>query len=171
VNLWWSIYPQSFRRVFVRAFTTGLHDASLYGRVKESTWRRALLSLRDSVSACPACGAATFYDRERPDQQCWGCHRQLPVPPRLELPGGTLVLAEGAEVTSHHLYRDRGYRKVCAVVEQHPGRPGRVVLRNVSDQTWTVAPDGESPKRCAPSVRVSVRPMLIDFGGAQGQIR
>jgi DNA-binding helix-hairpin-helix protein with protein kinase domain len=171
VNLWWSLYPQSFRRVFVRAFTTGLHDASLYGRVKESTWRRALLTLHDSVTACPACGAATFYDRERPDQQCWGCHRYLPPPPRIELPGGTLVLSEGAEVTSHHLFRDRGYRKTCAVVEQHPGRPGRVVLRNVSDQTWTVAPDGETPKRAAPSVRVSVRPMLIDFGGAQGQIR
>jgi eukaryotic-like serine/threonine-protein kinase len=77
VNLWWSIYPQSFRRVFERAFTTGLHDASLYGRVKESTWRRALLSLQDNVSTCPGCGAAVFYDPERPDQRCWSC-RQPP---------------------------------------------------------------------------------------------
>ncbi len=170
VNLWWSIYPLSFRRVFIRAFTVGLHDASLYGRVKESSWRRALLSLSDSVSSCPGCGAATFYDPEQPGQRCWGCHQPLPVPPRLELPGGTLVLSDGAVLTSHHLRRDRGYRKTCAVVEQHPGRPGRVVLRNLTDKTWTVAPEGEQPKRVAPSVRLGVRPMLIDFGDVQGRI-
>jgi eukaryotic-like serine/threonine-protein kinase len=170
VSLWWSIYPQSFRRVFIRAFTVGLHDASLYGRVKEGTWRRALLGLHDSVSACPGCGAAAFYDQERPDQRCWSCRKILPVPPRLEMPGGTLVLSEGAVVTNHHLYRDRGYRSICAAVEQHPGRPGRVVLRNMSEKIWTVVPEGEEAKRVAPSVRVAVRPMLIDFGDAQGRI-
>ena len=77
---WWPIYPQQFRRVFTQAFTMGLHEASLPGRVTESTWRRALLSLHDSVAPCPACGAAAFYDQERPDQRCWGCHQPLPVP-------------------------------------------------------------------------------------------
>jgi hypothetical protein len=86
------------------------------------------------------------------------------------MPGGTLVLSEGAVVTSHHLHRDRGYRNICAVVEQHPGRPGRVVLRNMTEKIWTVMPEGEEPKRVAPSVRLGVRPMLIDFGDAQGRI-
>ncbi|HEY0933168.1 MAG TPA: hypothetical protein VGD91_05420 [Trebonia sp.] len=171
VNLWWSIYPLSFRRVFVRAFTVGLHDASLYGRVKEGTWRRALISLQDSVSSCPGCGAATFDDPERPDQRCWGCHQPLPRPPRLEVPGGVLVLSEGAVLNTHHLYRDRGYRTARAAVEQHPGRPGRVVLRNLSEQTWTVVPEGEEPKRVAPGMRLAVRPMLIDFGDVQGRIQ
>jgi eukaryotic-like serine/threonine-protein kinase len=170
VNLWWSIYPLSFRRIFIQAFTVGLREASLSGRVIESTWRRALLSLHDSVAPCPGCGAAAFYDQERPDQRCWGCHQPLPVPPRLEMPGGTLVLSEGATVTSHHLYRDRGYRQTQAMVEAHPGRPGRVVLRNLTDKTWTVAPEGEAPRRVAPSMRLGVRPMTIDFGGVQGRI-
>jgi DNA-binding helix-hairpin-helix protein with protein kinase domain len=170
VGLWWSIYPLSFRRIFTRAFTVGLHDATLYGRVKEGTWRRALLILHDSVAACPNCGAAIFYDSERPDQPCWGCRQPLPVPPRLEVPGGNLVLSEGAELTSHHLHRDRDYRKVLAVVERHPGRPDQVVLRNRMDRTWTVAPDGEDPKAVAPSLRLAVRPMRIDFGGVQGRI-
>ena len=74
---------------------------------------------------CPGCGAAAFYDQERPDQRCWSCHQTLPVPPRLEMPGGTLVLSEGAVVTSHHLYRDRGYRSICAAVERiRAGRAG-----------------------------------------------
>ena len=161
VNLWWSLYPQSFRRVFTRAFTVGLHDASLYGRVKEGTWRRALLSLHDSVSSCPNCGYATFYDSERPDRPCWNCHRTLPVPPRLELPGGTLVLSEGATVTSHHLNRDRGYSKTCAVVEPHPGRPGRVVLRNLTGQDLDGRPGRRaSEARCAE--RAARRPADAD---------
>jgi hypothetical protein len=45
-----------------------------------------------------------------------------------------------------------------------------VVLRNLTDRTWTVVPDGEEPKRVAPNQRLGVRPMRIDFGPARGQI-
>ena len=58
---WWPIYPEQCRRVFTRAFTAGLHDASLNGRVTEGTWRRVLVGLHDCVCGCPACGAALFY--------------------------------------------------------------------------------------------------------------
>lgn len=47
-----------------------------------------------------------------------------PFPPLLQAPGGTLVLAEGAIVTSHHLNRDRDHHAACAAIEPHPGRPG-----------------------------------------------
>ena len=80
---WWPIYPEQCRRVFTRAFTAGLHDPSLNGRVTEGTWRR---------------------------------------------------------------------------------------VRNLTDRTWTVVPDGEEPKRVAPDQRLGVRPMRIDFGPARGQI-
>jgi hypothetical protein len=95
----------------------------------------------------------------------------VPPPPRLTTPGGALVLAEGARLTSHHLSRDRDYRTACAVVEPHPGRPGRVLMRNLTARTWTVLADGEEAKRVVPGQRLGVRPMVIDFGGAQGQIR
>jgi eukaryotic-like serine/threonine-protein kinase len=154
----------------VQAFTTGLHDASLHGRVTEGTWRRSLLRLHDSVAACPLCGAAVFYDHEHPAKRCWDCDGMLPVPPVLKLPAGSVVLAEGAVVTSHHLHRDRDYHTARAVVEPHPGRPGRVVLRNLTDKTWVVVPDGEEPKAVVPGQRLGVRPMAIDFRGVHGQI-
>ena len=122
--IWWPIYPQQFRGVFTRAFTTGLHDASLYGRVTEGTWRRALLRLNDSVSTCPQCRAAVFFDSEQSAQRCWDCGAALPVPPRLYLPGGALVLTEGALVTRHHLYRDREYRAAPGSSGTAPA-PGR----------------------------------------------
>jgi DNA-binding helix-hairpin-helix protein with protein kinase domain len=170
VVTWWAIYPQECRRVFTQAFTAGLHDASLNGRVTEGTWRRVLLSLHDYVFGCPCCGAAVFFDPERPRQPCWHCAVPPPVPLKLKLPGSLLVLSEGATVTSHHLHRDHDYRTACAVVEPHPGRPGRVVLRNLTDKVWTVVPDGEEPKRVGPSQRLGVRPLRIDFGSARGQI-
>ena len=167
---WWPIYPKQCRRVFTRAFTAGLHDASLNGRVTEGTWRRVLLGLHDCVCGCPACGAALFYDPEQAGPCCWNCSAPLPVPVTLKVRGSLLVLSEGAVLTSHHLNRDRDYRTACAVVEPGPRQPGRVVLRNLTDRTWTVVPDGEEPKRVAPNQRLGVRPMRIDFGPARGQI-
>ena len=168
---WWPIYPEQCRRVFTRAFTAGLHDASLNGRVTEGTWRRVLLGLHDCVCCCPACDAALFYDPEQAGPCCWNCSAPLPVPVTLKLRGSLLVLAEDAVLTSHHLNRDRDYRTACAVVEPDPRQPGRSVLRNLTDRTWTVVPDGEEPKRVAPNQRLGVRPMRIDFGPARGQIR
>jgi serine/threonine protein kinase len=167
---WWPIYPQEFRRVFTHAFTTGLHDASLQGRVTEGTWRRALIRLSDCMATCPRCQAAVLYDAEQPAQRCWGCHAALPHPPRLSVPGGTVVLAEGAVVTRHHLYRDRDYRSVQAAVEPHPDRVGDLVLRNLTQDSWRVMPDGEAPKTVAPGQRLAIRPMEIDFHGIHGRI-
>ncbi len=167
---WWPIYPEEFRRVFTRAFTTGLRDASLHGRVIEGTWRRALLRLSDCVSECPHCRAAVLHDSEQTAQHCWDCHAVLPVPPRLSLPGGTLVLAEGAVVTRHHLYRDRDYRTMQAAVEPHPDQAGELILRNLTQTPWRVMPDGEEPKTVAPGQRLAVRPMEIDFRGVLGRI-
>jgi eukaryotic-like serine/threonine-protein kinase len=170
MSTWWPIYPEQFRRVFTRAFTTGLHDASLHGRVIEGTWRRALLSLIDSMWTCPTCRAAVLYDSEQPAQRCWDCRTVLPVPPRLSLPGATLVLMDGAVVTRHHLCRDRDYRTEQAAVEPHPGQAGGLVLRNLSRASWLVVPEGEEPKTVAPGQRLAVRPADIDFGTVRGRI-
>ena len=171
VVTWWALYPQECRRVFTHAFTAGLHDASLHGRVTEGTWRRTLLRLHDCVSSCPAlrCGSC-FTTPEQSAQPCWHCQAALPVAARLYLPGGTLVLTEGAVVTCHHVYRDRDYRTAQATVEPHPRRAGGLVLRNLTQAPWLVAPDGEEPKTVAPGQRLAVRPMDIDFNGVHGRI-
>jgi hypothetical protein len=45
------------------------------------------------------------------------------------------------------------------------------VLRNLTDVTWTVLPDGEEPKQVSPGQSLAVRPMHIDFGTVQGRVR
>ncbi|HUN32026.1 MAG TPA: hypothetical protein VMU95_08390 [Trebonia sp.] len=170
VRVWWSIYPRHCQQVFTQAFTTGLRDATLYGRVKEGTWRRTLLRLHDAVTFCLDCGAEAFHDPQRPGYPCWQCQAALADPPRLQAPGGTLVLSDGARVTPHHLFRDRDHRTTLATVSPHPAEPGRLVMRNLTSEAWTVAPDGEPPKPVHPGQRLAVRPMHIDFGGVTARI-
>ncbi|MHB8246612.1 MAG: protein kinase domain-containing protein [Acidimicrobiales bacterium] len=166
---WWPIYPKFIRDLFIRAFGSGLKDASLGGRITESEWRQALLRLRDCVSVC-ACNASIFWDPSDPSARCWRC-QAVPTPhPVLSLPGHSVVLTEGASLTSHHLFRDLDYKTTKATVEPHPARPGEVVLRNLSDVTWSVEPDGEEPKPAKPGQRVWVRPATISFGSIRGTV-
>ncbi|MGN6681027.1 MAG: protein kinase domain-containing protein [Streptosporangiaceae bacterium] len=169
VSVWWRLYPRFFRTVFERAFTAGLRDPSGLGRVTEGVWRRALVRLADCVSVC-SCQASVFYDPDDPGLRCWNCNQVPPKPKLIELPGGTIALSQGAVITPHHLSRNRDHDTMIAVVENHPARPGDLVLRNVSTKAWTMTPVGESPKTVDPQRRLGIRPMTIDFVSAHGRI-
>jgi len=165
---WWPIYPRFFQELFEQAFTVGLSNP-ITGRVPEGIWRRALHRLGDSVSRCQ-CTASLFYDPDDPGLRCWNCV-EVPVrPPLLQLPGGTVVLADGANITSHHLHRDRNHDTVIGLVEAHPTKPGEVVLRNVGPDNWVMMPEGESAIAVPSKRRLGVRTMVIDFGSVQGRI-
>lgn len=167
---WWDVYPGFVRDLFIQAFTTGLTDASLGARVTEGVWRRAFIRLRDSVSLC-SCGAELVRDPDDPFRPCWRCGHQPPGWPLLHVRGHTVVLCEGAAVTRHHLDGSQDHRTRAGLVEARPGRPGQVVLSNLSDSTWTVTPVGEGEKEVRPGQRLGLRPMGIDFGPVRGSIR
>jgi DNA-binding helix-hairpin-helix protein with protein kinase domain len=166
---YWPIYPTFFKDLFVRSFTSGLRDASLSGRVTGSVWRRALLRLADCHVTC-SCRAELFFDPDDPNHLCWNCRRPMESQAVLRIQGGTVVLSEGTVISSHHLRRNRVYDERVAIVEAHPDQPGRLVLRNLSTTTWSVTPEHEETKTVAPSQRLGVRPMDIDFGSALGRI-
>lgn len=166
--IWWPIYPRFFRELFEQAFTVGLANP-ITDRVPEGIWRRALNRLGDCVSRC-RCNASVFYDPDDPGMRCWNCG-QVPIrPPLLQLPGGTVVLSDGASITSHHLHRDRNHGTVIGMVEAHPTKPGEVVLRNVGPDDWVMIPEGESAVTVASRRRLGVRTMVIDFGSVKGRI-
>ncbi len=168
--VWWDLYPNFIRDLFIRAFTEGLHDASLAGRVTEGVWRGALVRLADSVQVC-SCRANVFWDPADPRKPCWHCSKEPPVPFVLTLLRHSIVLSEGANLVSHHLLRNRDFKTVQARIEAHPYDPGAYVMRNLTTKTWTVHPVGEESKRVEPGQRLAIRPMEIDFGlGVQGQI-
>lgn len=168
--IWWPIYPRFIREKFERAFGSGLTDASLSGRIMEAEWRRALIRLADCVSVC-SCAAALFWDPDDPGVRCWNCRNVPPPPPLLDVGGHTVVLSEGAVLTSGHLSQGNDFLTPRATVERHPRRPQDLVLRNLGDTAWTVHPTGEESKSVAPGQRLGVRPMTIAFGPVRGSIR
>jgi DNA-binding helix-hairpin-helix protein with protein kinase domain len=167
--IWWPIYPRFFRGLFEQAFTAGLTDPKGLGRVAEGVWRRALIRLGDSLSTC-SCTASVFYDPDNPAATCWNCGRVPPRPVLLKLPSCTVALSVGTTITSHHLVNDRDLDTIIAVVEEHPAKPGQLVLRNVGKSAWTMRPEGEAAKTVEPTRRLGVRAMSIDFGSVQGRI-
>lgn len=170
---WWSVYPPFLRELFTVAFTDGLVNPSPQVRVTGARWRAALNRLRDDLGTCAGCGAAVFYDRASPDIPCWRCGSVPPPPLVLQVDTSVLVMTEGAELTSHHLCHDRDFRTLLGVVEAleaGEGQEAQLALRNLSNRTWDVWPDGEDQRSVAPGQRLGVRPMTIDFGATTGRI-
>lgn len=168
---WWPVYPRFLHELFERAFGGGMRDPGSPDRFPEGRWRRALGRLADGIWTCPQCRAARFWDGSEPAAPCWSCGAVSPPPRLLHVHGHEIVLREGVRVTPEHLSHDRAHGgEPIAVVERHPQLPGEVVLRNLGDQPWLVAPEGEEVKPVAPGQRLAVRPMAIDFGPARGEI-
>ena len=61
--IFWSIYPDFIKRIFIKAFTKGIKDP-MHGRVRETEWQIALLALRDSIYYCRQCGSENFLSNE-----------------------------------------------------------------------------------------------------------
>lgn len=58
-QIFWNIYPELFKNLFIRSFTKGIQDP-LHGRVRETEWKIALSELRDSIFYCHKCGSENF---------------------------------------------------------------------------------------------------------------
>jgi eukaryotic-like serine/threonine-protein kinase len=162
--IFWDLYPQFLRDLFVQAFTRGVQDPR-NGRVQESVWRAAMARLRDSIVYCQQCGRQNLYDEVTPVRSCWSCGTTISVPPRLRFGRSVVVLNHDATVTAHHLTRNYDFATKVAEVCENPDYPGEWGLRNLGTEAWWVAfNDGSAmivdPTRAAPLIAGAE----IDFG-------
>jgi eukaryotic-like serine/threonine-protein kinase len=170
VGNWWPVYPSFFQELFVTSFTTGLTDATLTGRLTEGVWRRAMHRLSDCIWQCPTCRASLLFDSRDVRKACWHCGRPPDPPLLLTTPGYSLVIAEGAQLTSRHLMLPGPAASVLATADVDDRYPGSVLLRNLTQETWEVAAAGEEPKQVKPKQRLLARPMTIRLAGKQASI-
>jgi len=172
VNNWWWLYPGFFRDMFTRSFTTGLTDPTLHGRLTEGVLRNGLYRLADCIRECAGCRAALLFDPAAdPASPCWNCGA-IPAPPLLlTVFGHAIVLSPGAVLTGRHLRLAARADEVVAVAETDQRYPGAVLLRNKSDETWTVSPPGEEPKQVKPGQRLLARPLTFEPAGRAATIR
>ena len=71
--LYWGIYPDFLKDIFIKAFTLGLQANK---RVTETEWMNALIQLKDSIFNCN-CGAENFANKEQKPLSCWNCSRTI----------------------------------------------------------------------------------------------
>lgn len=175
----WPNYPRSFRQLFEKSFTSGLHDPD-HGRVGEYEWRRGLSELRDSLYRCRSCGEDLFYDRETVGSgaaiACPDCHKPLVVPARMKISPGenVVVLDVGTQLFEHHLRLDKRFvfDKVLAEVVAHPTNPDVLGIRNLTQDTWMLINTEDERKEVPPGKSAAIASTKeIRFGQTTGVLR
>lgn len=179
----WLLYPHMLRELFLRSFTTGLHDPA-EGRVREGEWRDCMARLLDLLVCC-TCGAGAFVEPDgRPASPCWQCSSPAPTSDRLPMlvldPAGerhAVALNVGRRLYAHHLRRRRyDYREVAGEVVRHPEALDVVGIRNLSAESWVAWLSSDPEPNGArvivhPGRSVTVAPgAVIDFGRLHGTI-
>ncbi len=145
--IYWEIYPEFIKELFIRAFTKGLHDRN--ERVQEGEWKKAFIKLRQLIVYCIECGSENFYDPSKKKVRCWKCNRKIILPPRLVIKrkwdDEVVMLNYDTKLYPHHIDRDREYdfSEVWGEVNQHPENPKIWGIKNLSPYVWQATmPDG-----------------------------
>jgi hypothetical protein len=174
--IYWAIYPEFIRQIFIRAFTAGIKDPE-HGRVRENEWRSALINLRDAIFYC-SCGAQNFYDADRVNSgataSCWGCKNTLTYPPRLVIENQNIMLNHDTHLYPHHLDKSGKYNfsSIEATVVRHPQDLSRWGLQNMGTVPWTITLADKSIKTVEPQRSVNLsNGITINFGNTLAQIQ
>lgn len=140
--VYWHLYPEHFKSVFVQAFTKGLKQRN--SRPDETIWLQALVRLKNSLLHC-SCGAENFYDHGAAQtsgshKTCWACKKTLASPLRMRLNQEVIVLGDHVKLYAHHTIKGASVmaQQVIAEVARHPVQPGVKGLKNISPETWKV---------------------------------
>ncbi len=176
--LFWPMYPQFLRNLFIRSFTDGIKDP-VNGRVQENEWRSALVALRDAIVYCQKCGSENFYceDASAGKAQppvCWHCASGISLPPRIRIARNVVMLNHDTKLYPHHV-DDRmkyDFQKAVAQVSQHPNNPSLWGLKNLTSEKWVITLGNGSvrdvdPQRSAPITIGS----KVNFGRLEGEFQ
>lgn len=177
--LYWPIYPQFLRDLFVKAFTDGIKDPQ-NGRVRESQWRAEMIRLRDSILYCSSCHVENFYCANGLRQSggqlpsCWLCQRAIVLPFRIRIDKNVVMLNHNTKLFPHHIDAQKMYdfSQPVAEVSRHPTNPNLWGLKNLTSETWSLTrSDGtvQDVLPCKSAPLISGTKIL--FGSKQGEIR
>lgn len=143
--IYWRLYPDFMRELFIKSFTTGLNEPK--ERIVENQWKKAFMTLKDSIMFCPDCQVELFYNGEaKVNSQpiCWCCHHGAPLPLVLEIGEKRIVLGGSSVIYQHHLDNDLNTSEVVARVSRHPKDPQKWGLTNKTKEIWLITkPNGE----------------------------
>jgi serine/threonine protein kinase len=164
--IYWNIYPQAIKDLFVASFTVGLSQPN--SRITETQWLDALANLAVGIFLCPYCGAEVFADGEKirngSRQACWNCGKEVSAPLSLTIGKNRVLLFGGAKLYEHHMNGEYGLETVAGTVIQNPNNPNLWGVRNETDFAWTCTKtDGASLPVAPGRTAAIVKGARIDF--------
>ena len=174
VIIYWELYPQVIRDLFIKSFTVGLTAPNK--RVTEKEWLEAFSNLLSGIVLCPKCGAEVFFDAQKHDngiaQTCWNCKSTVPMPATLIVGKSRVLLQKDAKLYAHHIYGNFDMNTVVGSVVQNPKNPNLWGIRNESTENWTyIKPDGmQIPVAIGKSAAIA-KDVRIDFGQMTGEFK
>lgn len=170
-SIYWNIYPQFLQNLFIKAFTTGIHDPN--NRVRETEWRKNLVKLRDSIFYCSNCGNENFFDETdaSTNNLCWSCKSQLSSPLTVMIENSLIILNHDTQLFPHHLDNQKPYdfSQPLAEVTQHPQNPKIWGLKNLSNTKWVTTTSEKQLIDVLPGKSVSITiEKEVNFGNKKG---
>ena len=174
VLIYWDLYPQSFKNLFIQSFTEGLHAPNK--RVTEKKWLEVLANLMSGIVQCPNCGAEVFFDEAKVNSgishTCWNCMNTVKMPVSLVIEKSRVLLLNHTKIYSHHISGNYDMGTVVGTVVQNPNNPSLWGIRNDSQENWTyIKADGMQipvPKGRSAAIAKGVK---INFGSMVGEFK
>lgn len=172
VLIYWDLYPQQLKDLFIQSFTEGLSSPNK--RVTEKRWLEAFANLMSGITACPSCGAEIFYDDHKVASgiahTCWNCGNAVKMPSSLVVGKNRVLLLKDTKLYAHHICGNYDMTTVVGTVVQNPNNPSLWGIKNESTENWTyVKPDGmQIPVAIGRSAAIA-KGVKIDFGQMTGE--
>ena len=173
VRIYWDLYPQSIRDLFMQSFTVGLTNPGK--RVTEKKWMETFANLMFGITKC-SCGAEVFFDEEKTAKgvahTCWNCGKTVAFPASLIAGKSRVLLLKDTELYAHTTTGNYDINTVVGTVIQNPKNPNLWGIRNDSNDNWTyIKPDGQQIPVASGKSAAIAKDVKIDFGQLIGEFK
>ncbi len=172
-NIYWPMYPEKLRQLFIKSFTVGLTEPSK--RVTEPEWMTLFANMMSGQLMC-SCGARNFYDSDLEDKGaahiCWNCKNPIQVPVKLIVGKNRILLNSSTRILHHHIYNDFDMETPVGCVSVNPNNPAQWGIKNEDKVLWTYekADGSQQPVEIGRTAGYA-KGVKIYFGDSVGEFR
>lgn len=171
--IYWDIYPQYIKDLFIQSFTVGLNTPAK--RVTEKQWLDAFTMLLGGIVICQNCGVENFFDETKAmdEHHCWNCKRIIKIGSRIVIGKGKkqihIPITADTKLYSNYINGDYDMKTIIGEVAVNPKKPMMWGIRNKTDTNWTyIKADGTQIAVACEKAATIAKGVSINFGKITG---
>ena len=172
--IYWDLYPQKIKDLFVQAFTVGLTTPAK--RVTENKWLETFANMMSEIIICPNCGAEVFLDESKESlgvaHTCWNCQKTVPVPVSIQIEKRRILINQSTKLYMHHITGNNNMETVVGSISINPSNPKLWGIRNECTENWTyIKADGTQAPVAPGRSAAIVKDAKINFRQCIGEFK